>query len=164
MNSLITILREVRDPRAPNARHPLHTILFLAFAALLCGQSSCVDIADFAQANQDDFAEFVDLPHGTPSHDCFSRTFRLLDPDELRAAMTRFLAALREDLGLPAAPTGVVAIDGKRLKRAYERGRACAPPLLVSVRDAQTRLSLAAAPAPQGNEVPARSPCSPAST
>jgi len=41
-----------------------------------------------------------------------------------------------------------VAIDGKRLRRGYERGRACMPPLLLSVWDAETRLSIAARCAP----------------
>lgn len=153
MNTLLTIFREVRDPRAPNARHPLDAILFIAFCAILCGCETCVDIADFAEDRQDLLAEFVDLPHGAPSHDCFSRILRLLKPAELQRAFTRSLAAVRDSLALPDAPTGVVAVDGKRLKRAYERGRACAPPLMISVWDTQTHLSLATAPAPNGNEV-----------
>ena len=43
----------------------------------------------------------------------------------------------------------------KRLRRGYERGRACMPPLMVSVWDAETRLSLATRHAPGGNEVAA---------
>jgi hypothetical protein len=41
-------------------------MLFVALMATLCGAKSCVDIA-----------EIVDLPHGAPSHDSFSRLFRL---------------------------------------------------------------------------------------
>ncbi len=57
-------------------------------------------------------------------------------------AFARFAKALREGLGLDPAK-GVVAVDGKRLRRGYERGRAFMPPLMVSVWDAETRLSLA---------------------
>src|SRR5579862_6186463 len=53
----------------------------------------------------------------------------------------------------PAA--GVVAVDGKSLRRGYERGRRHMPPLMVSVWDAETRLSLATRHAPGGNEVAA---------
>jgi predicted transposase YbfD/YdcC len=154
MESLLSILREVRDPRDFNARHDLAAILFIALAATLCGANSCVAIADFAAANLELLAEIVDLPYGAPSHDCFSRVFRLLDPEEMALVFTRFVAALRKGLGLAAAK-GVVAVDGKRLRRAYERGRACMPPLMVSVWDAQTRLSLATRHAPGGNEVAA---------
>ena len=97
-------------------------------------------------------AEIVDLPHGRPSHDCFSRVFRLLDPAELEAALTRFAKALRTALGL-GAPRGVVAIDAKSLRHGYERGRACMPPLMVGVWDAETRLSIAARRAAGGDEV-----------
>src|SRR5262249_23854619 len=99
-------------------------------------------------------AEIVDLRHGAPSHDSFSRLFRLLDPEELAKAFARFVAALREGLGLGPAK-GVVAIDGKRLRRGYERGRSHMPPLMVSVWDAETRLSLAMQPAAGGDEVAA---------
>jgi predicted transposase YbfD/YdcC len=154
MESLLTIFREVRDPRDFNARHDLGAILFIALAATLCGAKSCVAIADFAAANVELLAEIVDLPYGAPSHDCFSRVFRLLDPEEMVQVFTRFVAALREGLGLGPAK-GVVAIDGKSLRRGYERGRSFMPPLMVSVWDAETRLSLTTRHAPGGNEVAA---------
>lgn len=154
MDTLISIFYEVRDPRDFNARHDLAAMLFIALAATLCGAKSCVDIADFAAANADELAEIVDLRHGAPSHDCFSRLFRLLDPDEMAIVFARFMAALRKGLGLDPAK-GVVAVDGKSLRRGYERGRACMPPLMVSVWDAETRLSLASRHAEGGDEIAA---------
>jgi predicted transposase YbfD/YdcC len=154
MQPLLAILYEVRDPRDINTRHPCASLLFIALIATLCGAKTCVDIADFAAAHVDELAQIVDLPHGAPSHDCFSRLFRLLDPEEMAKVLTRFAKALREGLGLPAAK-GVVAIDGKRLRRGYERGKAFMPPLMISVWDAETRLSLAAKASGDGNEVKA---------
>jgi len=154
METIITILRQVRDPRDINARHDCASMLFVAFIATLCGAKTCVDFADFCTANEAILAEIVDLPHGAPSHDSFSRLFRLLDPDEMARAFTAFAKAFREALRL-GPPTGVVAIDGKRLRRGYERGRAFMPPLMISVWDAQTRLSLSARASDDGNEVKA---------
>jgi predicted transposase YbfD/YdcC len=154
MDVILTIFREVRDPRDFNARHDLSAILFVALAAVLCGAKSCVDIADFAAANFDVLNEIAPMPHGAPSHDCFSRVFRLLDPVELETAMRRICQAIRQSLGL-GPPAGVVAVDGKSLRRAYETGRAFAPPLMVSVWDAQTRLSIASRQAEGGDEVSA---------
>lgn len=152
MQSLITIFRDVHDPRDINARHFLESMLFISLAATLCGAKSCVDIADFAEANVDTLGEIVDLPHGAPSHDSFSRMFRLLDPEELGAALTRFAASMRQALGIGPAK-GVVAIDGKSLRRGYERGKAFMPPLMVSVWDAETRLSIATRRAEGGDEI-----------
>jgi predicted transposase YbfD/YdcC len=154
MQSIITIFREVQDPRDVNARHILGSMLFISLAATLCGAKSFVGIADFADAHVDTLGEIVDLPHGAPSHDSFSRVFRLLDPEELATALTRFAAALRQGLGIGPAK-GVVAIDGKSLRRGYERGRAFMPPLMVSVWDAETRLSIATRRAEGGDEIAA---------
>jgi predicted transposase YbfD/YdcC len=154
MRSFISILREVRDPRDINARHPVGTLLFLTLAATLCGAKSCVEVADFTAGREKELCEIVDLPYGAPSHDTFSRLFRLLDPGALAEAFTAFMTALRAELGLGPAQ-GVVAIDGKSLRRGYEKGRSHMPPLMVSVWDSQTRVAIAQARAPGGNEIAA---------
>ena len=152
MEPIIAIFQEVRDPRDVNSRHLVSSMLFIALAASLCGAKSAVDIADFGEANAAMLGEIVDLPHGIPSHDSFSRLFRLLDPAELATALARFGQALRAALGL-GAPRGVVAVDGKSLRRGYEHGRAFMPPLMVSVWDAETRLSIAVQRAEGGDEI-----------
>lgn len=154
MERLLLILRAVHDPRDMNARHDCCAMLFVSLMATLCGAKTCVDIADFCENHFEDISAIVDLPHGPPSHDSFSRLFRLLDPDELSRALTSFAKAFREGLNPGRAPP-VVAIDGKRLRGAYERGRSHMPALMVSVWDARTRLSLAAQAGPDGNEVAA---------
>jgi predicted transposase YbfD/YdcC len=155
MESVLAIFASIEDPRDHTAQYDLSVLLFIALAATLCGARSCVDIADFAEGNRADLIDIVVLPADTtPSHDTFSRLFRLLDPEPLEAALRRFSAAMREGLGLGPAE-GVVAVDGKRLRRGYERGRAHMPPLMVGVWDAETRLSLAARAGANGNEVAA---------
>lgn len=152
MPALISIFREVRDPRDRNARHDLAELLFVALAATLCGAKNCVEIAEFAADRKEDLKEIVRLRHGAPSHDTFSRVMRLLDPAALERAFAAFMAALRAELGL-GAPRGVVAIDAKALRRGYEKGRSHMPPLVVSVWDAETRLAIASTRAPGGSEV-----------
>src|ERR1700743_3692859 len=153
MESVLAIFAAIDDPRDHTSLYELPSLQFIALAATLCGARSCVEIADFAEANRADLTEIIDLPaDATPSHDTFSRLFRLLDREHLEAALRRFAAAMRVGLG----PTeGVVAVDGKRLRRAYERGRAHMPPLMVGVWDAETRLSIAARAGVDGNEVAA---------
>jgi predicted transposase YbfD/YdcC len=152
--SFIAILREVHDPRDKNARHDLGELLFLALSATLCGAKTCVEIADFAAERQEDFKDILTLKHGVPSHDTFSRVFRLLDPEELARVLTQFTASFRAALGVPT-PQRRVAIDGKALRRGYDKGRAFMPPLMVSVWDVETRLAIAAMRAEDGDEVKA---------
>jgi hypothetical protein len=90
MEAVLAIFADIDDPRDHTAQYELPALLFLALAATLCGARSCVDIADFAAANRADLADIVDLPaDATPSHDTFSRLFRLLDPEQLEAALRR---------------------------------------------------------------------------
>src|SRR5713226_8091242 len=72
---------EVPDPRAENALHDLTEMLFIALLATLCGAKGCCDIALFARTKEDLLRTVLVLKHGVPSHDTFSRVFRLLDPE-----------------------------------------------------------------------------------
>lgn len=138
---------DVPDPRAANARHDLSELLFVALAAVLCGAESCADMAEFGEAKEDLLRQVLRLEHGVPSHDTFSRVFRLLDPDAFEAVFRRFMAGFAEALH------GVVAIDGKAVRGAFERGRRTTPLHLVNVWAAEQRLALAQRVAPGRNEV-----------
>ena len=116
MASVWSSLSNIPDPRTGNAqRHKLLDVLTIALVASICGAESCVDFADFARDREALFREFLELPGGPPSHDTFSRVFRLLDP----AAFGSCFAAFLDDLG--AEGTGVLAIDGKTLRRSHDR-------------------------------------------
>src|SRR5919109_2747917 len=92
--------RRLPDPRACNARHDLLEVLVIALAAVLCGATSCSDMADFGQAKEALLRRFLRLEHGIPSHDPFSRVFRLLQPQAFEAAFRRFMAAFAKANGL----------------------------------------------------------------
>lgn len=135
------------DPRASNVRHPLSEVLFIALAATLCGAQNCVDMALFARSKEDFLREIVAMEHGPPSHDTFSRVFRQLEPEAFEAAFMAFARAFSAKL------EGVVAIDGKALKGAYERGSRSSPLHLVNVWAAEARCVVAQRIAPGRNEV-----------
>lgn len=137
MPSLITIFREIPDPRTGNAqRHDLLDILTIALVASVCGAESCVDFAEFAEDRALLLREFLSLSNGLPSHDTFSRVFRLLDP----AAFGRAFEAFLTDLG--ADGTGVLAIDGKTLRRSFDRAAGRSALHVVTAFGADARLSL----------------------
>ena len=138
------------DPRADNAMHDLLEVLFIALAATLCGAESCSDMADFGHSKEGLLRLFLRLEHGIPSHDTFSRVFRLLKPQAFEFAFRRFMAAFAKAHGLKL--TGVVAVDGKALRGAYERGGKATPLHLVNVFAVDARMALAQQKAPGRNE------------
>jgi predicted transposase YbfD/YdcC len=138
------------DPRADNARHDLLEVVFIALAAMLCGAESCSDMADFGESKEGLLRLFLHLEHGIPSHDTFSRVFRLLQPQAFERAFRRFMAAFAKANGLKL--TGVVAVDGKALRGAYERGGRATPLHLVNVFAVDARMALAQQKAAGRNE------------
>lgn len=156
MEQFVTLFTVVPDPRASNARHDLVDVLVIAFAATLCGAETCCDMAVFARTKQQFLRETLGLHHGVPSHDTFSRIFRLLDPDAFEAAFRRFTAGFAARLSGKAGLCGqVVAIDGKSLAGAVEPAARTNPMHLVTAWAADQRLVLAQRKAPGRSEVKA---------
>lgn len=136
------------DPRKNQAQHDLTEMLFVALLATLSGATTCCDIELFGRAKEALLRTVLVLEHGIPSHDTFSRVFRILDPDSLEKIFRRFTKAF----ATTAKIKGVVAIDGKALRRAYERGQSHMPPVMVTAWSAMTRMALANVRAPGNNE------------
>jgi predicted transposase YbfD/YdcC len=147
------IFRKLRDPRAANASYELLSLLSIALVTVLCGGKSATDMADFAARKQDLLRRFLPLPRSTPSHDTFSDLFRALDPQGFERVFRRFVAAFarfhRLDLD------DVIAVDGKSLRGAYERGKSATPMHLVNAFAVKARLALAARKAPRRKELDA---------
>ena len=64
-------------------------------------------MAEFGEAKEPFLRQLLQLEHGIPSHDTFSRVFQALDPQAFEAGFRQFMAGFSESL------SGVVAIDGK---------------------------------------------------
>lgn len=152
MEKFRVIFSDLPDPRDCTAQHDLTEMLFIALAATLCGAQSCAEMAEFGVAKESLLRRFLTLEHGIPSHDTFSRVFRRLDPEAFAETFRGFMAAFGAAARL-AAPSGVVAIDGKSLRGAYEAGQAHMPVMMVSAWGARTRMVLGQSVAPNGNEV-----------
>jgi hypothetical protein len=92
VDRFVACWEELDDPRTGNAeRHDFYELLMIAFCAVLCGGQSAVDMALFARAKEPFLRGFLKLQNGLPSHDTFSRLFRLLGPEQFRATFQRFM-------------------------------------------------------------------------
>jgi predicted transposase YbfD/YdcC len=150
MRKFHSIFRGLPDPRAANALHDLLEILIIALAAVLCGAKGPTDMALFGRSKRKLLQQFLVLKHGIPSHDTFGRVFQALDPEAFEKAFRQFMAAFAKANGIKL--TGVVAVDGKALRGAYERGRSATPLHMVNVFATQARMALASRKAPGRNE------------
>src|SRR6187455_734091 len=96
MEEFAACFAELDDPRGDNARHDLLEILTIAFCTVLCGGEDCSDMALFGRAKEPFLRGFLRLPHGIPSHDTFSRLFRLLDPARFHSCFVQFMRRFAE--------------------------------------------------------------------
>jgi len=104
--------RPLPDPRQPGkVRYPLAEVLLLCLLAVLGGADSFVDIARFGQRKLDLLRRFLPFRDGTPSHDHLGDIFAVLDAEKFQHCFVAWVVALT---GLPE---GVIAIDGKTLRR-----------------------------------------------
>lgn len=107
----------LKDPRQIGMiDHKLIDIITLTVCAVICGADDWVGIALFAEAKKDWFKTFLDLPNGIPSHDTFSLVFRRLSPTHLQACFSEWTKSL-----VTLSHGDIVAIDGKTLRRSYDR-------------------------------------------
>ena len=91
--------------------YPLEEVLLLALLAVLAGAESFVDIARFGRMKLELLRRFRPFLDGTPSHDHLGDIFAALDAEQFQRCFVAWTASL---IGVPA---GVVAIDGKTVRR-----------------------------------------------
>ncbi len=151
MDIFLAAFDAIPDPRADNARHDLCELLVVGFVAVLCGATSCAEMAAFGRAKEHVFRGFLKLKHAIPSHDTFSTVFRIIDPKALDAAFGRVLVQIAALLG----EGDVIAIDGKALRGARGKGESARTRIMVSAYAARLRLTLATVAADHGGELEA---------
>jgi hypothetical protein len=76
--SLEACFGDLPDPRVQGrCDHKLIDIVLIAVCAVLCGAESWSEVEEFGQSKISWLKGYLELPAGIPSHDTFSRVFRL---------------------------------------------------------------------------------------
>lgn len=150
--ALLAHFGELADPRIERHKeHKLIDVLVIASCAILCGANDWVAVETFGQAKREWFERFLDLAHGIPSHDTFGRVFAVLSPQALQTWFLRWIQAVAQ-----VTQGQVVAIDGKTLRRSYDRRSAKAAIHMVSAWATQNRVVLGQLkPEEKSNEITA---------
>lgn len=107
---------KIADPRDLNKRHKLIDIITIAICAVVCGANSWEHIEVFGHSKLDWFKDFLELPHGIPSHDTVGRVFAQIDPGEFQQSFMSWVQAICQ-----LSHGQVVAVDGKTLRRSHDK-------------------------------------------
>jgi len=124
----------VDNRQQAKVKYPLPEVLLLCLLAVLAGAETICDIARFGEKKLDLLRRFRPFAAGTPAHDHLGDILATLDPEAFQRCFVAWVAAL------VGVPEGVVAIDGKTVRRS--RGAARDAIHMVSAFAARQRLVL----------------------
>lgn len=142
----------VTDPRIDRGgNHDLLEMVFVALTAAICGANGWADVERFAKAKLDWFRQYIELPHGVPSHDTFGRVFACLDTGEFLSAMHQWVDQFAGSLRGRG-----IAIDGKTLRGSFDQAAGQSPLHTITAFATDTRLVLRQmSVGEKSNEIPA---------
>jgi predicted transposase YbfD/YdcC len=135
---LVSNFSAIKDPRSDkNKRYPLDEILLLSVCAVVSGAEGWEGIEAFGRAKLDWLRQFLPYENGTPAHDCIAWVMAKLSPKAMQECFVAWTRSVAELTG-----GEVVAIDGKTLRRSYDRRRGRSALHMVSAWASANRLSL----------------------
>jgi predicted transposase YbfD/YdcC len=135
---LETYFAAVEDPRVERTKlHKLLDIIIIAICGVICGAEGWAEIEEFGKEKEEWLGTILELPNGIPSHDTFGRVFARLDPVQFEACFFDWVQSLTESI------EGVIAIDGKTLRRSHDKTNGKKALHMVSAWAAENRLVLA---------------------
>ncbi|MGD9109234.1 MAG: ISAs1 family transposase [Gammaproteobacteria bacterium] len=115
--SIIKCFADLSDPRMlKKTEHKLIDIIVVAICAVICGADKWTQIEEYGQINHEWFKRFLELPNGIPSHDTFRRVFSLVSASKFQRC---FHSWIQEVFQITEGQ--VIAIDGKSLRRSFDR-------------------------------------------
>ncbi len=115
--SVLQEFERLEDPRIKREpKHLLIDIVAIVILATLSGADNMVAVETYGKGKQEWLETFLELPHGIPSHDTFSRVLALIDPQQMQECFLSWVKHLSEKLDL-----NVISIDGKTARGSYDR-------------------------------------------
>jgi predicted transposase YbfD/YdcC len=129
--------KDLKDPRQQGkVTYPLDEILLLCLFAVLAGAECFTEIALFGVKKRDFLRRFRPFKDGTPDHGHLGDILAVLDAEQFQRCFAAWVAATT------GMPEGVVAIDGKTVRRSAQKRNGKAGIHMVSAFAAGRRLVL----------------------
>lgn len=119
--------------QSAKVRYPLDEVLLLCLLAVIAGAEAITDISRFGEKKLDLLRRFRPFREGVPAHDHLGDILASLDAEHFQRCFVAWVASLT------GAPEGVVAIDGKTVRRSKGSRNAEEPIHMVSAFAARQR-------------------------
>ena len=125
--SLLDHFAALEDPRqTAKVLYPLPEILLLLLGATLAGADDFIEMELWGNEQLAFLRRLLPYRHGIPSHDTLGEVVAALDPALFKACFMSWVEGLRE------TEPDLIAIDGKTVRRSFDRRNGRSPLHLVS--------------------------------
>ena len=129
--------KDMVDPRQQGkVTYPLDEILLLCLLGVMAGSDTFVDIALFGTKKLAFLRRFRPFKDGTSAHDHLGDILAVLDADQFQRCFVAWVSAVT------GVPEGVIAIDGKTVRRSHHKKSGKAAIHMVSAFAARQHLVL----------------------
>jgi predicted transposase YbfD/YdcC len=151
-NERISVFSEfssIPDPRDNRGkRYKLIDLFVMVIYGILNGYDDFENLADFLKQNQSYFKNLL-LLEKTPSHDCLSDLFAVIDPNKFMEIFVKWITSIVE------LRTGtIISIDGKAVKSARDKINGGNTPYILSAFLSEISVSIGQAAADKkSNEI-----------
>ena len=136
--SIFDHFSQIPDPRIERTRrHNLLDIIGISICGVICGADGWTEIEEFGHAKHEWLQQFFELPNGIPSHDTFGRVFARLSPTQFQTRFHEWIQAVSI-----RTRGQIIPIDGKTLRRSYDRASNKAAIHMISAWASTNRLIL----------------------
>ena len=140
LGEAVVFLSHFKDLPDPRQRgkvvYPLDEIVLFCLLAVLAGAETIVDISRFGEKKLALLRRFRPYRDGTPSHDHLGDILASLEAEDFQRCFVAWVAAFT------GTSAEVIAIDGKTLRRSYQKKGAKLPIHMICAFAARQRLVL----------------------
>ena len=113
---LLEVLEGIEDSRRERSVwYPLHKVLFIFIAAVLCGATSYVKVEMFGKSKEKWLKKYIKLENGIPDACTFRNVVKAIDTQQLHTVFIEWMKETVESI------CGVVAVDGKQARQTKDK-------------------------------------------
>ena len=115
--SISACFGDLYDPRVEGrCEYPLMEIITIAICAVIAGADGWTEVETFGKSKAAWLKQFLKLEKGIPSHDTFGNVFRMLNAEAFQRSFMRWIERV-----FTITQGQVIAIDGKTVRRSYDK-------------------------------------------
>ena len=138
INTFVTHFADITDPRQlGKVEHKLFDIILLTISAVISGAEGWEDIEMFGEERLDWLRLYGDFDNGIPAHDTIARVISRIEPKELQSSFIKWMQNCQQ-----LTEGSVIAIDGKTVRRSFDKKQRKAAIHMVSAFSAANSLVL----------------------